>query len=529
MRLAIPRPRVLACLALVLLAALPASAAAATPSEVEAAKASAVEWIRTQQDPTNGQIMGFFGGDWAATALAAAGVDVANVRVAPGDPSLQDYLLGEYTGDEWTEPAGTGPFPRPVTDYERATLVSYAAGLDPARLSAASNMPAQIAALWNPTTGSFGDPSSNGTAFAILALARTPLPNWALQPAVSYLRRNQHDDGGWEFGPATTAAARATPSTAEMTGAAIAAFCEAGVPAYDPEVAEGVEFLHGALEENTTENGGFEYPYGGPNADTNAWAVSGLSACGFDPQSADWTTPLGKTPVDYLLSLQAGSGPDKGSFEYFGAPALYASQDALRAISGAVFTATPLSLRAAPAVAAGTPVPHTLALDLGAHGVEICKVTAPVGASLIALLDAAKTTASPTDCVTSLEASAGKVTSINGVSPPNGGESWLVRLNRDPEAVAGEQPVAFGDVVSLRTGIAPSSDQTITGPAGPAGQAGAPAKPGKQGKRGKRGNRGRPGRNADVSCRHRGRKHRVHCSVRYHRQSKANPGSHTAG
>ena len=70
----------------------------------------------------------------------------------------------------------------PVTEYERATLVSYAAGLDPARLSAASNMPAQIAALWNPTTGSFGDPSSNGTAFAILALASTPLPNWGIPP-----------------------------------------------------------------------------------------------------------------------------------------------------------------------------------------------------------------------------------------------------------------------------------------------------------------------------------------------------------
>lgn len=237
MRLAIPRPRVLACLALALLAALPASAAAATPSEVEASKAGAVEWIRSQQDPTNGQIMGFFGADWAATALAAAGVDVANVRVAPGDPSLQDYLLGEYTGEEWTEPA----FPRPATDYERATLVSYAAGLDPARLSAASNLPAQIAALWNPVTGSFGDPSSNGTAFGVLALARTALPNWALQPAVSYLRRNQHADGGWDFGPATTAAARALPGTAEMTGAAIAAFCEAGVPAYDADVAEGIE------------------------------------------------------------------------------------------------------------------------------------------------------------------------------------------------------------------------------------------------------------------------------------------------
>lgn len=518
MRFAIPRPRVLPCLALVLLAALPASAAAATPSEVEASKASAVEWIRSQQDPTTGQIMGFFGGDWAATALAAAGVDVAGVRVAPGDPSLQDYLLGEYTDEEWTEPAGTGPFPRPVTDYERATLVSYAAGLDPARLSAASNLPAQIAALWNPITGSFDAPSSNGTAFGILALARTPLPNWALQPAVSYLRRNQHDDGGWEFGPATTPAARATPSTAEMTGAALAAFCEAGVPAYDAQVAEGIEFLHRALAENAANDGGFEYPFGGPNADTNAWAVSGLNACGIDPQSAEWTTSAVKTPIDYLLSQQVSAGPDKGSFEYFGAPSLYASQDTLRAIAGEVFTATPLSFRTPPSIPAGTPVPHTLALDLGTHGVRVCKVTAAAGAPLTALLEAAKTTASPAGCVDSVEVTAGKVTAIDGVSPANADESWLLRLDRGAQAVAGEQPVAFGDVVSLRMGIAPASGQTTPGVAGPAGSPGPAGKQGQSGIRGKRGHRGRPGKNASIACRvrHRAGRHRVHCVVRNH-------------
>ena len=518
MRFAFIRPRALACLPLVILAVLPAAAAAATPSEVEAAKASAVQWIEKQQEPS-GQIPGF-GGDWAATALAAAGVDVASVRVAPGDPSLQDYLLDEYTSGEWIEPPGTGPFPMPVTEYERAALASYAAGLDPARLSAESNMPAQIAALWDPTTGSFGAPSSNGTAFAILALARTPLPNWALQPAVTYLRRNQHDDGGWEFGPATTPVARATPSTAEMTGAALAAFCEAGVPAYDAQVAEGVEFLLQELADNPAEDGGFEYPWGGPNADTNAWAVSGLRACGIDPQSAAWTTATGKTPVDYLLARQLSSGPDQGSFEYFGFPALYTSQSALRAISGEVFTATPLSLRTPPSVPAGTPVPHTLALDLGTHGVRVCKVTAAMGAPLTALLDAAKTTASPAGCVGSVEVTAGRVTSIDGVEPANADEAWLLRLDRGPQAIAGEQPVAFGDVVSLRLGIAPAGGQAATESAGPAGPAGAAGTTGKEGKRGKRGPRGRPGRNASFTCRvrHGAGKQRVRCVVKPHKR-----------
>ena len=79
MRLAFSRPRALACLPLALLAVLPVVATAATPSEVEAAKANAVQWIKKQQEPT-GQIPGF-GGDWTATAFAAAGVDVAGVRV----------------------------------------------------------------------------------------------------------------------------------------------------------------------------------------------------------------------------------------------------------------------------------------------------------------------------------------------------------------------------------------------------------------------------------------------------------------
>jgi len=130
--------------------------------------------------PYTGEIAGF-GGDWSATALAA--------------------------------------------------LVSYAAGLDPARISADSNLPAQIAGYWNQSTGSFGTPSSNGAAFGILALRHTPVPNWALAPSVAFLRRTQHDDGGWEYTASLTPEEKEAPGAADMTGAAIAAMCEAGVPA----------------------------------------------------------------------------------------------------------------------------------------------------------------------------------------------------------------------------------------------------------------------------------------------------------
>jgi hypothetical protein len=494
--------------------ALAPSASAATQPEVQGAIEAAVTYIRAQQKPNEfnpeapytGTISGF-GGDWSATALAAAGVDASQVvNPAYGPQSLQDGLLAEYTEEEWTELAGTGPFPRPATDFERATLVSYAAGLDPARLSAEQNLPAQIAGLWNSTTGSFGTPSTNGTVFAILALDRTPLPAWALAPAVAYLRQNQHDDGGFEYPAATTPAAKEGKSTVDMTGAAIAAFCETGVPAWDPQVAKAIAFLH----ENLGEEGGFKYPFGGPNGDTNAWAVSGLNACGIDPQSAEWTTAAGKTPVDYMLSLQIHeAGEANGAFGYQepeGAN-FYTTQEIVRAIAGAAFTAAPKTVRTPPSVADGTPVRHLLAIRLGGENVRICEVSAPSGASLTALLEAAHASSNPAGCVTSLAVEGGKVVALDGVAAPNADEAWLARLDRGNAVPAAEQPVGFGDLVSLWIGAPPagSSGGTVPGPAGPAGATGAPGPAGHPGPAGPRGKRGH-----EAKRRHKGRHHRRH-------------------
>jgi hypothetical protein len=513
--------------------ALPAAAIAATPEQVATSVGAATQWLRAQQgpnpfepaEPYTGQIPGF-GGDWSATALAAATVDTADVRnLALGPPSFQDHLLGEYTSGEWLDLPGTGEFPLPATDYERAVLVSNAAGLDPARLSAASNMPSQIAGLWNASTGSFGSPSTNATAFGILALVKTPLPGWALEPAVSYLRRNQHDDGGWNYGAATTPTAKETSSDPDMTGAAIAAFCEAGVPAYDSDVAEGVEFIHDKLE----ESGAIEAPFGS-NLDTNAWVISGLNACGIDPQSAEWTTAAGKTPVDYVLSLQvATAGPDAGGFGYSSPefPGVYSTQDALRAIAGAVFTAEPPSLRTVPSVAAGTPVPHVLAIEFAPGNVRMCKVTAPAGAPLTEVLGAAKSSSYPPGCIKSLAVSEGRVEAVDGVIPFGVDESWLARLDRGAISVAGQQLVGFGDLISLRRGATPASAQVIVGPAGAPGPTG---QGGKSGKKGKRGPLGKPGHNATIVCkvrqRRRSGKQRVRCAVKHkgaHREATRGP------
>jgi hypothetical protein len=513
------------CAAVLSLALLPATAAAtSSQGEVDTAVDKAVEYIRGQQDPLSGEPFGYehgsFSSDWVATSLAAAGVNAADVGT-PGSPSLRDFLFGDYT-DFWS-----GPPTNAVTNYERATLVSYAAGLDPSRLSADLNLPAQVAGVWNPAAGSFGEPSINSTIFGILALKTAPVPSWALGPAVSYLRRRQHDDGGWTFSASTTPAAMAEPSEPDMTGAAIAALCEAGAPAYDSAVTPALAYLKSLLV-NTT--GAFHYAFG-DNADATAWAVSGLTACGIDPQSAAWTTAAGKTPVDHLLSLQVPTGPEAGGFGYESsgeAPNLYSTQDALRAIAGGVFTATPParsdpslpSVRPVPAVATGTPVPHLLAIELAPGNVRICEVVAPEGAQLSQVLAAARLGgAFPAGCVTSFSMLDHRITAIDGVTPAGADEAWLLRLDRGSQVIAEEQPVRFGEVVSLRLGAAPPSS------AAAAGSREAPV--GVPGPQGKRGPKGKPARKRRHGCRAHRRhsaKRRARCADRHrhHRHDRSN-------
>jgi hypothetical protein len=518
-----------ALLSLTALAVLPAGAAATSSQEaIDTAIGKAVEYVRGQQDPLTGEPFGFehgsFSSDWVATSLAAAGVSAAEVHT-PGNPSLQDFLFSDYTGF-WG-----GPPTKAVTDYERVTLVSHAAGLDPARLSADLNLPAQIAGSWNPIAGSFGEPSINSTAFGILALRTAPVPTWALAPAVSYLRQRQHDDGGWTYSAAMTPAAKAEPSEPDTTGAAIAALCEAGAPPYDPSVAPALTYLKSLLVNAT---GAFHYAFG-DNADATAWAVSGLNACGIDPQSATWTTASGKTPIDHLLSLQVPSGAEAGGFGYEDTSEanLYSTQDALRAIAGGVFTATPParsdpslpSIRPVPAVATGTPVPHLLAIELAPGNVRICKVTAPDGAPLSQVLNEARTGgAVPAGCVSSFGMLDGRIAAIDGVAPAGEDEAWLLRLDHGSQVIAGEQPVRFGETISLRIGASPSTVAAVTTREGPAGPSGAP---GPRGKRGAQHRAGHKGRGRCRAQRRRSGKRRAHCATghrpRRHERSNTLP------
>jgi hypothetical protein len=262
----------------------------------------------------------------------------------------------------------------------------------------------------------------------------------------------------------------------------------------------GVSFLEGRQDPAT---GGFG------NVDSTGWAVSGIHACGIDPQGGRLTTAASKTPVEYLLSQQDQSG----AFTFDGAPNLYSTQNAVRALAGESFSADPPRratagdprFRATPVVADGTATPHALAIDDGEGDVRLCSVTAPAGASLTAFLAAAQAASSPAGCVGSFATGGALVTEVNGRAG-----AWRVRLDRAPEQPATDtRVVAFGDTVLLRR---PAPAAGGSSPLPSPGRDGAPGAAGPAGARGPAGPRGARGRRGRVTCTVRS-KRRVSCRV----------------
>ena len=466
------------CALLLALVVSPATAAAtSTHAEIDSAIAKALAFAPAQHDPATGEPpgherTGFYSGEWLSSGYAAAGLSAADVRTG-GNPSFQDFLFNDEMAGFWDE-----PFPIPPEYTGRLILVAHAAGIDTARVSATQNLPARMIEALKPSAGGFGEPNTFSTAWGTLALESTPMPKWSLAPMLAYLRGDQHADGGWSF----FAVGEGEVSNPDVTAAAVGALCGAGVSAYDPTVSDGLAYLRGL---SVSETGAIEHPEFGPNVDSAAFTVNALDACGIDPQSSAWTTADGKTPIDFILSLQDA----EGGFAFFAGEPWFppSTGHALRALAGRGFVVGPAlrqdsaqpAVRPVPAVAAGTPVPHVLAIELAPGNVRLCQVTAPVGAPLSEVLAAARAGSRPAGCVTSFSVAAGAVTEVDGVAPEGDDEAWLARLGRGAAASAGEQPVGFGDTISLWRGPRPPASAAgasadSSGQPGPAGQTGLP-------------------------------------------------------
>src|ERR1044072_7283624 len=137
MRLTIRRLALIAVVLGSLLA--PASASAtATAEQIEKSLNSGVIYLKGLQKES-GEIAGF-GGDWALTAFAAAKVAAADVNKAGKEGTdARSWYEGVVGSPTWP---GEGAL---ATDFERAALLSYAAGIDPARVSQRQKPNATIA------------------------------------------------------------------------------------------------------------------------------------------------------------------------------------------------------------------------------------------------------------------------------------------------------------------------------------------------------------------------------------------------
>ncbi|MFJ7128520.1 hypothetical protein [Streptomyces sp. NPDC098101] len=454
-----------AALGALVLTALPAFATS-TPAQIATSKTNGVAYLKSLQAADGSYAGSGLSNEWAFSAFAAAGTAV--VDVAPGGDTTKNartVYRNLLSTSGWPSASPV------VTDYERGILNAYAAGIDPARVSASRNLIAHVYGYWQTAEPGYFGPSANfnGTVFAALALggARTQaggarVPQALTDALVARVRANQHNDGGWTYqkveGDPT---ALNTASDIDMTGAAMAALCTSGVPNTDTDVVQAKNFLKGKL---VSSSGAFNSLYG-VNTSSNGWAVSGLNACGINPQSADFTTVPGKTPIDFLLANQYNPG---GGFKYKPAdttPSAYSSIDALRGVVGGGFTTappTPVTPGAPKWVAqssftAGTATKLALTVDDGAGNLKVCSVSfTPTGTTttLGDVLGAATTAAAPAGCVTSVTPASGTgtITAVNGKAN-SGSQTWKVSV--DGSAFAGatrDKVINVGDTIALRWG-----------------------------------------------------------------------------
>ena len=459
--------RRVAGLVLVALAAFPAPALAVSDADLQQRVASAVTFLRGQQDPATGAIgcgspatspcpaggANPFGGDWSLLGLSAAGVHPADLRAAPGAPSAQDHYHALWSGPDdhvWGSQSNLQ-----ATDYERAIIVSHAAGLQPTRLSAQQNLVAKLAAFARPdgTFAAVGLP--NHTIFALIALAQTavgqsPAGRAYLDHVADAVQARQDADGSFD------------PSL-DLQGAALAALCLAGRTT-TPAVTRGIANL---LSRRYQTPGPYFLAIG--NSSATGWALAGLASCGITRGTAAWTDDQLEASLDQLLRQQitvSDTASQVGGFPV-AAPDpipptlkanLYASQDGLRALARSGFVVDPPArlnagdplVRPAPVVAAETVVPVALVVDAGFGDVRLCSTTAPAGAPLSTVLERARLASAPAGCVTGATFTDGTLTSLNGADADATNGGWRLSLDGGAEAAAATQAVPFGDVVALR-------------------------------------------------------------------------------
>ena len=416
-------------------------ASAASEQDARAAASRGAQWLVGNLLQSDGSGLGGFG----LTGLAAGGIHPADAVASGGSASAADNTLAAWRAN--------GPGTR-ANDVARSLLSAHAAGIDPARISATENFVARAATFWDGSR--VFDPIQaqasliSDDIFTTLGLAAAGAPRVWLEAISGRIRAAQTADGGWNFPEA------ASSGSVDMTGAAIAALCASGSPAADPDVREGLAFLKGRQSTTTA---------GWANTDSAGWAVSGLRACGIDPEGTQWRESA-RSPLDYLIAQQLPSGAFR-FLETDTTDNALATLDAARPLGGFAFTAEPPArpggaprLLPVPVVAPGTTVPVTLVIDYGAAvpigspgRVKTCRVQIASETPLSALLSAGRTASTPLACVVQHSSTNGRLASLNGIGEDSArGRGWTLSIDGGPAGPSLARPVPFGSTVLVRYG-----------------------------------------------------------------------------
>ena len=242
---------------------------------------------------------------WVVQAIAAAGGKASAFKRSGGTSPIA-YL--QSLDIQSQAAGGSGTTSNPANFYAKMIITYHAAKVSSLISAAGSghvDLVAHLLAYENSQSGAFSTTAGGSntyaaistTTWAVIALKAAGYSASQLAAPVSWLASQQASDGGFSFTPGGS-------SDADDTAAAVEALRAGGVPASNTTIERALSYLHS----QQMSNGGFTSGMGGTtNAESTAWAVEAICAVGQNPAGSSWKKG-GKTPIAFLLSLQARSG-----------------------------------------------------------------------------------------------------------------------------------------------------------------------------------------------------------------------------
>ncbi|MEX1007974.1 MAG: hypothetical protein WD271_09045 [Acidimicrobiia bacterium] len=353
--------RVFACISASALAVLFSSSVApvgaadpASPDPISlGAAASAVAWLKTQQQPDGGfEVAGFGGFETRDVVLAiaeqaqtgttwnaaAARTAVEALKAGGSGPTPLDYLedLVAASND-------------PGVAAKTVVLVSAPLGIDPTAFGSVD--------LLTKLGGCNGTASPTFNGLLYMMIAQQLLCSGAPAASVTAVRNAQQANGGWGFAGDPTS----DDIDNDTTALAVEALVGSGAGASDPAVHAALVFF----AENHQASGAWQF-FGEDDPNSTATAMLGITAVGFDVTTPCWRdivapalagTPY-TSPDGWLRSQQLTTGPDAGRVQSpadsFGVNTIPTSQS----VEGLLRSWLPVARGAEPTCDAPVPAPH---------------------------------------------------------------------------------------------------------------------------------------------------------------------------